>query len=423
MDAPIVRLCDNQVCIICSNKIEENQVGGRITIPTKKLARLSSKSLKQFQLKWNLQKTVDYVHFDCWEDILKARKSLVSAEQKILAEIEEYIEKFDTHETLLRIVSEVVQLVLPTNKIVAFTGAGVSASAGLATYRGADGIDTLSSLATSSKPSAKQSEVIDMTKEKKESNEEDDEEDEDDVDYTKLQPTLTHYSLFKLSQYNKLNYCITQNCDNLHTKSGINRNMISDLHGNVFIEYCEKCFVEYERDYCVDLYSTNCYEEDWYRKCSLCGLNHYTGRLCENKSCKGKLKDTIVNFKDHLHDRVCGGYERAEVHCQNADICFCLGSSLSVYPASNLPLLSKNRIIINLQSTELDDQATVRVYATTDHFFQLFIPALEKAMGTEDKEKMGKKKGQKRKEIESAEETIDLTENEVPLSKGKKRLK
>lgn len=360
-------------------------------------------------MKWNLQKTVDYVHFNCWEETLQARKSLISAEQKILAEIEEYIEKFDTHETLQRLVSEVVELVLPTNKIVAFTGAGVSASAGLATYRGADGIDTLSSLATSSKQSSKLSEV--------------NEEDEDDVDYTKLQPTLTHNSLTRLSQYNKLTYCITQNCDNLHQKSGLNRNMISDLHGNVFIEYCEKCFVEYERDYCVDLYSTNCYEEDWYRKCKLCGLNHYTGRICDNKSCQGKLKDTIINFKDHLHDRVCGGYERAEVHCQNADICFCLGSSLSVYPASNLPLLSKNRIIINLQSTELDDQATVRVYATTDHFFQLFIPALEKAMGTEDEEKMGKKKGQKRKEIENGEEIVDLTENEGSLRKGKKRLK
>lgn len=181
MDAYIVRLCDHQVCIVCSEKIEENQIGGRITIPTKKLARLSSKSLKQFRVKWNLQKTVDYVHFNCWEETLQARKSLISAEQKILAEIEEYIEKFDTHETLQRLVSEVVELVLPTNKIVAFTGAGVSASAGLATYRGADGIDTLSSLATSSKQSSKLSEV--------------NEEDEDDVDYTKLQPTLTHNSL------------------------------------------------------------------------------------------------------------------------------------------------------------------------------------------------------------------------------------
>ncbi len=71
---------------------------------------------------------------------------------------------------------------------------------------------------------------------------------------------------------------------------------MTDLHGNVFVEYCEKCKTEYERDYEVDAFSTDCYAERWYVKCGNCQHNHYTGRHCSEKGCRGKLRDTIVNF-------------------------------------------------------------------------------------------------------------------------------
>lgn len=36
-------------------------------------------------------------------------------------------------------------------------------------------------------------------------------------------------------------YIVSQNIDGLHLRSGINRKHIAELHGNMFIENCNKC--------------------------------------------------------------------------------------------------------------------------------------------------------------------------------------
>jgi hypothetical protein len=259
---------------------------------------LTTKALQNFRLQWSKDKTTDYVHLHCWEILLQERLSLSKKEASIISEIEDYLEKFSPYSVVKDQVDEVLQLLLAAERTVYFTGAGVSASSGIPTYRGADGIDTLSSLATnfvvkavtatstSSNNIPLKKSSVDLTDMKNqpehegsENQEVGGEEDDDDVDYTKLQPTYTHLSLVKLRDWDKLSYVITQNCDNLHQKAGLAREHVSDLHGNVFIEYCESCSTEYERDYCVDLYSTNCYAESWYRRCRRCGLNHFTGHV------------------------------------------------------------------------------------------------------------------------------------------------
>ena len=136
------------------------------------------------------------------------------------------------------------------------------------------------------------------------------------------------------------------------------------------------------------------------------------GRICSVKGCKGKLRDTIVNFGDDLHEDVCGGLPRyddplysniiiligyleyyschvnlcyvlymlrsvrAMEECKKADVVIALGSSLLVTPACDLPKLGAKLIICNMQETPLDSMATVRVFATCDAFMQLVSKAL-----------------------------------------------
>lgn len=398
------RLFDNQCCLYCQKAIQPNQDGARVTVPTKVLSKIAVSTYNSFIVKWNKSKTTDFLHWKCWETIksIYPNKSK-SLEIRILKEVEEYIEKFSCYEVIEKQVQEAVDLMLAARRVVCFSGAGISASAGLSTYRGTDGIDTQDQLAEKKKKNGEQ--------------EEEEEEEEQDVDYTILQPTFTHKALVELHEIDKMHYIATQNCDDLHQKAGITDNLISDLHGNVFLEYCEKCFTQYRRDYCVDLFSTDCYNESWYKKCRTCGLNHYTGRHCEKGRCNGKLKDTIVNFGDDLHEFICGGLRMANLKCKTADVCWCLGSSLCVFPACELPLKSQHRIIINLQATDLDDDATIRVWGTTDSFFQLFMPAFLKAIDAAGKTK-GKSKAASRAKAASA---VKEEEEEKPVNKGKKR--
>ena len=368
-----VRECDNKDCIVCGRVITVTQSGGIVTVPSKRLGRLSAKSLSKFQIKWDAAKMKDFVHANCWNVIKNS--SLNRSEMLVVADAAETFELSCSFEELKLLTREVAVLLAKSTHTVCFTGAGVSVSSGLPTYRGTDGIDTISALCSSSSDDVectRKRKIVDLTCDE----EEEEEEEEEGVDYTALQPTLTHTNLAELHKMGKLDYCITQNCDGLHLKGGLPLCCMSDLHGNVFTEYCEKCGKEYRRDFCVDVFSTDCSNEPWYEKCSNCEWNHHTGRLCSKKKCKGRLRDTIVNFGDNLHENVCGGLPRATEMANRADLCLTLGTSLTVSPANSLPKAAKHLVIVNLQETDLDHMAHVRIWAKSDDFFQLLMPEL-----------------------------------------------
>mmetsp|Transcript_7605 Transcript_7605/g.22245 ORF Transcript_7605/g.22245 Transcript_7605/m.22245 type:complete len:166 (+) Transcript_7605:1360-1857(+) len=81
-----------------------------------------------------------------------------------------------------------------------------------------------------------------------------------------------------------------------------------------------------------------------------------------------------------------GGLERADSgECSRAAVCLALGSSLSVTPANELPLLAKEAlVVVNLQATDLDARAKVRVHAETDVFMGMLLDSLLTGVGHAD---------------------------------------
>lgn len=54
-------------------------------------------------------------------------------------------------------------------------------------------------------------------------------------------PTITHMAIKKLLDEDYVKYVVSQNIDGLHLRTGISRNQLAELHGNMFIEQCNVC--------------------------------------------------------------------------------------------------------------------------------------------------------------------------------------
>lgn len=216
----------------------------------------------------------------------------------------------------------------------------------------------------------------------------DEEEEEEGVPYEQLRPTYTHEALGKLVELGLLKHVISQNGDGLHVLSGIPPNKLSELHGNVFLEICEKCSHRYYRPYYVLDDAASQYYEDLTEtgqtsvakpphavQCSLCGLCHRTGRKCTQPGCRGHLIDSIINFRDNLEEGILQNSERIS---QKADLILSLGTTMQVTPACDLVLMGKEPlrlVIVNRQKTGFDylclrkrdkEQLGVRVFGDCD---------------------------------------------------------
>jgi NAD-dependent SIR2 family protein deacetylase len=188
-----------------------------------------------------------------------------------------------------------------------------------------------------------------------------------------------------LIQQGLLKHVITQNCDGLHRLSGVPTENLSELHGNIFVEYCKKCEREYERKQDVTDDDASTYYEELeehgrsnYHKpkavqCDRCRLTHQTKRKCRH--CKNPLFDTIINFGDIL--RPCH-IAPATLQTSRADVILVLGSTLMVTSAADLCKVKEEQklVICNRQRTEHDDRASIRVHGDCDHYMKLVMMQL-----------------------------------------------
>lgn len=107
-----------------------------------------------------------------------------------------------------------------------------------------------------------------------------------------LRPTYTHEALLKLTDLGYIKYLISQNTDGLHRLSGIPEAKISELHGNAFMEKCEKCGNRYE--WCRQVRRRADVPAN---TCERCGINHRTGGICQDKVSLNDNKKKRLKFE------------------------------------------------------------------------------------------------------------------------------
>lgn len=250
-------------------------------------------------------------------------------------------EYFDSEDELELKMLQLTEWVKESKCFIAFTGAGISTSCGISDFR--SGMNTCLEVGPGVWEKGANKDKVDKEKEKTYKK----------VSMLEAVPSLTHMALVKLANEGILKYCISQNVDGLHRKSGFPKEKLAELHGNTNLERCEKCNADYFRDFSV----RNAKEVH----------DHRTGRKCTKKNCGGELKDSIINFKEPLPENELNmGYYYSKI----ADLHLVLGSSLRVQPAADMPVQTIDNngkvVIVNLQKTPLSDVAALCIYAKID---------------------------------------------------------
>ncbi|MEM7217604.1 MAG: Sir2 family NAD-dependent protein deacetylase [Pseudomonadota bacterium] len=157
-------------------------------------------------------------------------------------------------------------------------------------------------------------------------------------------PNKGHEAVFELVRRGTCGHVITQNVDNLHQDSGIDPATIIELHGNATYASCLSCGARYEM---ADL-------EAQYRS---------GGRVEPCAACGGIVKSATISFGQAMPE---AEMRRAQAATEACDLFMVIGSSLSVYPAAGFPELAKRLgaglVILNRDETPLDPIADLVVH-------------------------------------------------------------
>jgi len=201
-------------------------------------------------------------------------------------------------------ITALAQWMFEAKHMVVFTGAGISTESGLPDFRGPDGVWTRRDKGLSTEW----------------------------PDLTIAEPNSGHLAILELQEMGKLAFLVSQNIDNLHIKSGIRRELLAELHGNIARLRCQRCETQVDKSSSL----TRC-------------------------TCGGKLVSSVVDFGQALPAK---DLDDSFSHAEKCDLMVVVGSSLVVTPAADIPVIAFEKgarlVILNQGETPLDDIAHLR---------------------------------------------------------------
>ena len=243
-----------------------------------------------------------------------------------------------------------VSLLRAARRILIFTGAGISTGSGIPDYRGPQGVwkrrqpvyyqDFMTS-------EAARVEYWDFKL-------------EGWAAFRDARPNATHLAVAALGRAGRVGLVVTQNIDGLHLLAGSARDSVVELHGTDREVECQGCHDRSDPAPHFETFART-------RKPPICA------------SCGGLLKPATISFGQQLNEE---DLQRAVRGARAADLVIALGSTLSVTPAADVPLIAAQRgvpyVIINRGETAHDDHPAVTLRLDGD-VAEIFPPAVEAA--------------------------------------------
>jgi len=239
-------------------------------------------------------------------------------------------------------------LIRNAERIVLFSGAGMSTSAGIPDFRGPQGLY--------SRADIENPELI------------------FDINYFRrdaslfyrfhkefltalkdIHPTFAHRFFSKLEEQKKLLGIVTQNIDSLHQAAG--SKTVLEIHGGIWDNFCTVCREHHSQ------------EETTTMVLSL--------DIATCKKCGGVIKPDVVFFGEPVkHLEACGELIRS------SDLLFVLGSSLVVTPAALLPSLAGGHIVVvNKGNVSQNFLPVNRIDQFVNDDIDVFFKAVNDALG------------------------------------------
>ena len=223
-------------------------------------------------------------------------------------------------------IEQLANLFEAADRVVVFTGAGISTESGIPDFRSPNGIWAKTTPIYYDEYVRSADARIEAWRRKFEI----------DRDINGAEPKRGHRAVAKLARMGKVSAVITQNIDGLHQQSGVPADRVIELHGNGTYATCLDCAKHYELEPIKAAFEA----DKTLPHCDECG---------------GIVKTATISFGQAMPDRP---MERARDETLACDLFLAIGSSLVVYPAAGFPTMAKQNgaklAIINRDPTELD---------------------------------------------------------------------
>lgn len=232
-----------------------------------------------------------------------------------------------------RQIEAAANLILGSQHLVVFTGAGISTESGIPDFRSPGGIwdqfdqkvFDLDSFLEDERSRALHWELFSSLG-------------------ADASPNPAHFAVGELCKLDYAKAVITQNIDGLHQRGGVPAEIIHELHGTMSSFTCVGCGEKFTRQDVMQM------------------TNQSSVPACPE--CSGILKPDVVFFGEPLP---ISALKQAERQSLASDVFLVIGSTLTVYPAAVMPEYALSRgarlIIINLSTTSLDGKASITIRA------------------------------------------------------------